>query len=184
MASYNKVHLMGNLTRDPQLKYLPNTQTPVAEFGIACNRKFKTASGEDREEVTFVDVTAFGRTGELINQYFTKGKPIFIEGRLKYEQWEKEGQKRNKLTVVAENIVFLPRGDNAGGGGGGGNYSGGAAPSYESEGYPDEQRPPPPARPAPARPPVNRAPAPAPKAPPAEPPFGEEQQFKEDDIPF
>jgi single-strand DNA-binding protein len=112
MASYNKVHLMGNLTRDPQLKYLPS-QTQVVEFGIACNRKFKSATGEDREEVTFVDVSAFGKTAELINQYFTKGKPIFIEGRLKYDTWEDKqgGGKRSKLTVVAENIVFLPRGD-------------------------------------------------------------------------
>ena len=73
MASFNKVMLMGNLTRDPQLKYLPN-QTAVAEFGIAMNRKFKGANGEDREEVTFVDISAFGKTGELINQYFTKGQ--------------------------------------------------------------------------------------------------------------
>ena len=87
MASFNKVILMGNLTRDPQLKYLPS-QTAVTEFGLACNRKFKTQAGEDKEEVTFVDCTAFGRTGEVINQYFTKGKPIFIEGRLKYDQWE------------------------------------------------------------------------------------------------
>src|SRR6267154_1123303 len=108
MASFNKVMLMGNLTRDPVLKYLPNSQSAVVEFGIACNRKFKTATGEDREEVTFVDIAAFGKTGELINQYYTKGKPIMIEGRLKYDQWEKDGQKRNKLTVVAENIVFLP----------------------------------------------------------------------------
>src|SRR5271155_5711196 len=86
-SSYNKVILMGNLTRDPQLKYLPS-QTAVAEFGLAMNRKFKSASGEDREEVTFVDCAAFGRTGEVINQYFQKGKPIFIEGRLKYDQWE------------------------------------------------------------------------------------------------
>jgi single-strand DNA-binding protein len=188
MASFNKILLMGNLTRDPQLKYLPNSQTPVAEFGIACNRKFKSAQGEDREEVTFVDISAFGKTGELINQYFTKGKPIFIEGRLKYDQWEKDGQKRSRLTVVAENIVFLPRGDGGGGGGysggGGGGYSGSGAPAYEDSGQdsgPPPQRPP--ARPAPPRPAPNRGPAPA-QRPPAEPPFGEEQQFKDDDIPF
>src|ERR1700733_1339556 len=107
MASFNKVLLMGNLTRDPQLKYLPNTQTAVAEFGVACNRKYRTAQGEDREEVTFVDIAAFGKTGELINQYFTKGKPIFIEGRLKLDQWEKDGQKRSKLSVICENFQFI-----------------------------------------------------------------------------
>ena len=108
MASFNKVILMGNLTRDPQLKYLPS-QTAVVEFGLACNRKFKTQAGEDKEEVTFVDCTAFGRTGEVINQYFTKGKPIFIEGRLKYDQWEDKqgGGKRSKITVVVENFQFV-----------------------------------------------------------------------------
>src|SRR5882672_1652368 len=108
MRGFNKVFLMGNLTRDPQLKYLPS-QTAVAEFGIACNRKFRAATGEDREEVTFVDISAFGKTGELINQYFTKGKPIFIEGRLKLDQWEDKqgGGKRSKLTVVVETCSFV-----------------------------------------------------------------------------
>ena len=87
MASFNKVLLMGNLTRDPQLKYLPS-QTAVVEFGIACNRKFRTANGEDKEEVTYVDITSFGKQAEVINQYFQKGKPIFIEGRLKFDSWE------------------------------------------------------------------------------------------------
>src|SRR5581483_10618758 len=98
MANLNKVFLMGNLTRDPQLKYLPS-QMSVVEFGIACNRRFKTAAGEDREDTTFVEVSAFGKTGELINQYFQKGKPIFIEGRLKYDQWDDKngGGKRSKL---------------------------------------------------------------------------------------
>jgi single-strand DNA-binding protein len=185
MASYNKVLLMGNLTRDPQLKYLPS-QTAVAEFGLACNRKFKTAQGEEREEVTFVDVAAFGKTGELINQYFTKGKPIFIEGRLKYDQWEDKqgGGKRSKLTVVVDNFQFIGGRDGGGGGGGagGGGGGGGHTQSYESEGGGEDQRPPP--RQAPARPAAQRPPArPAPAAP-AEPPFGEEQQFKDDDIPF
>src|SRR4029078_6018908 len=108
MASYNKVILMGNLTRDPQMKYLPS-QTAVVEFGLACNRRYKTQSGEQKEEATFVDCTAFGRTGEVINQYFTKGKPIFIEGRLKYDQWEDKqgGGKRHKLTVVIESFEFV-----------------------------------------------------------------------------
>jgi single-strand DNA-binding protein len=187
MASFNKVLLMGNLTRDPQLKYLPS-QTPVAEFGLACNRKFKSAQGEDREEVTFVDVSAFGKTAELINQYFTKGKPIFIEGRLKFDQWEDKqgGGKRSKLTVVAENFQFIggrdgggAGGGGAGSGGGGGSYSGGgpsnAGPSsFEGEEPPARQAPPP-------RPQQNRPPA---AKPPAQAPFGEEQQFQDEDIPF
>src|SRR5829696_6565374 len=127
MASFNKVLLMGNLTRDPQLKYLPS-QTAVAEFGLACNRKFRTANGEDREEVTFVDITAFGKQAEVINQYMTKGKPIFIEGRLKLDQWEDKngGGKRSKLTVVVDNFQFIgaPGGrDGGGAGGGGGGHS-------------------------------------------------------------
>jgi single-strand DNA-binding protein len=105
--AFNKVILMGNLTRDPQLKYLPN-QTAVVEFGIACNRKFK-----DKEEVTFVDVAAFGKTAEVINEHFRKGKPILVDGRLKYDTWEKDGQKRSKLSVVADSFSFVggPRDD-------------------------------------------------------------------------
>src|SRR5215213_1059550 len=132
MASFNKVLLMGNLTRDPQLKYLPSSNTAVAEFGLACNRKFRTAQGEDREEVTFVDVTAFGKQAEVLNQYMTKGKPIFIEGRLKYDTWEDKqgGGKRSKLTVVVENFQFVGGRDDAGGGGGGGG--GGGNRSYNN----------------------------------------------------
>jgi single-strand DNA-binding protein len=192
MASFNKVLLMGNLTRDPQLKYLPS-QMAVVEFGLACNRRFKTAAGEDRDEVTFVDVSAFGKTGELINQYFQKGKPIFIEGRLKYDQWEDKngGGKRSKLAVVAENFQFIGGRDGAaggaGGGGGGGGYDANAGGGAGGGGEEFEQRP---SRPAPQSrpmPPQNRpAPQqrPQPQQPPAEQPFGEEQAFKEDDIPF
>src|SRR6476620_12809920 len=129
MASFNKVLLMGNLTRDPQMKFLPS-QTQVTEFGLACNRKFRTQQGEDREEVTFVDCTAFGKTGELINQYFTKGKPIFIDGRLKYDSWEDKqgGGKRSKLTVVVENFQFIGGRDQGGGGG-----AGGAGGGYDAD---------------------------------------------------
>ena len=131
MASFNKVMLMGNLTRDPQMKYLPS-QTAVVEFGIATNRKYKLQSGEDREEVCFVDCTAFGRQGEVINQYCQKGKPIFIEGRLKFDSWDDKnsGQKRSKLTVVVDNFQFIGGRDDAGGGGGG--YGGGD--DYSSRG--------------------------------------------------
>ena len=110
MASYNKVFLMGNLTRDPQVKHLPS-QMVVAEFGLAVNRRYKTASGEDKEEVAFVDCTAFGRQAETISQYCTKGKPIFVEGRLKFDTWDDRqgGGRRSKLTVVVENFQFLGR---------------------------------------------------------------------------
>ena len=110
MASYNKVFLMGNLTRDPQVKHLPS-QMVVAEFGLAVNRRYKTATGEDKEEVAFVDCTAFGRQAETISQYCTKGKPIFVEGRLKFDTWDDKGGsgKRSKLTVVVENFQFLGR---------------------------------------------------------------------------
>ena len=174
MASYNRVLLMGNLTRDPQLKYLPS-QTAVAEFGVACNRKFRTAQGEDREEVTFVDVTAFGKQAEVINQYMTKGKPIFIEGRLKYDQWEDKngGGKRSKLTVVVENFQFV--GSRDGGGGSGGGEQG---RSYEDAGG---QRP---QQRGPARQPQGAASAAGPSRPAPEQPFGDEQQFRDDDIPF
>lgn len=105
---FNKVILMGNLTRDPQLKYLPS-QTALVEFGIACNRKFKTQSGEQRDEVCFVDCVVFGKRAEVINQHFSKGKPIFVEGRLKYDTWEdkQNGGKRSKLSVMVENFEFV-----------------------------------------------------------------------------
>jgi len=120
MASFNRVLLLGNLTRDPQMRYLPN-QNPVTDFGLACNRNDKTASGEQREEVTFVDCAAFGRLAEIINQYCTKGKPILVEGRLKYDSWEDKngGGKRNKLSVVVENMQLLGGRDGGAGGPGG-----------------------------------------------------------------
>lgn len=181
MASYNKVLLMGNLTRDPALKYLPS-QTPVVEFGLACNRKYKTQSGEQKEEVTFVDCSAFGRTAEVINQYFTKGKPIFIEGRLKYDQWEDKqgGGKRSKLSVHIDSFEFVGGRDGGGapgGGGGDGGYGDEAPPPRSAARPPQQNRGP--SRPAP---PQQRSQAPS--EPAAEQPFPDEQQFKDDDIPF
>jgi single-strand DNA-binding protein len=172
MASYNKVILMGNLTRDPQLKYLPS-QTAVVDFGVACNRRYKTQSGEQKEEVTFVDCSAFGRTAEVINQYFTKGKPIFIEGRLRYEQWEDKqgGGKRSRLSVHIDNFQFVGGKDGPGGGGGGPDSGG-----YGDEAPPQRSAP----RGAPSRPAPSRQPAPE----PSDQPFPDEQQFKDDDIPF
>lgn len=117
MASFNKVILMGNLTRDPQMKYLPS-QTPVAEFGLATNRRFKSQSGEDKEEVTFVDCAAFGKQAEVINQWCRKGKPLFIEGRLKFDSWDDKngGGKRSKLSVIVEQFQFVGGRDQDGGG--------------------------------------------------------------------
>jgi len=126
MASFNKVLLMGNLTRDPEVRSLPSGQA-VTEIGVASNRTYTVGGpgGEKREEVTFVDVSFWGKAGELIAQYLKKGDPIFIEGRLNFRQWEKDGQKRSKLSVTGENFQFIGRreGGASGGGGGGGGSS-------------------------------------------------------------
>ena len=109
MASYNKVILMGHLTRDPELKTLPS-QTVVCDFALAVNRRWKDASGGDREEVLFIDCAAFGKTGETIAGSLTKGRPVHIEGRLRLEQWEQEdGQRRSKIRVVVEQFRFVDR---------------------------------------------------------------------------
>jgi single-strand DNA-binding protein len=107
MPSFNRVLLLGNLTRDPILKTLP-TQTQVCEFGLAVNRKFRTPQGEDKVDTVFVDCAAFGKTGEIISQYCTKGRSIFVEGRLRYDSWDdKAGAKHSKLSVVVESVQFL-----------------------------------------------------------------------------
>lgn len=112
MASYNKVILIGNLTRDPELRYTPKG-TAIARIGMAVNRSWKTDTGETREETTFVDVDAFGRQAEVIGQYMRKGRPFMVEGRLKLDQWEdkQSGQKRSKLGVVLESFTFLDSGN-------------------------------------------------------------------------
>ncbi len=108
MANFNKVILAGNLTRDPELRYTPKG-TAVARIGLALNRTYKTESGESKEEVTFVDVEAFARQAEVIAQYFKKGRPILIEGRLKLDQWEDKNthQKQSKLKVILETFSFM-----------------------------------------------------------------------------
>ena len=119
-ANFNKVILAGNLTRDPELRYTPKG-TAVAKIGMALNRSWKTETGETKEEVTFVDVDAFGRQAEVIGQYLKKGRPVLIEGRLKLDTWEDKNthQKMSKLKVVLESFSFLDsRGDGGGGGGG------------------------------------------------------------------
>ncbi|HRX86389.1 MAG TPA: single-stranded DNA-binding protein [Phycisphaerae bacterium] len=125
MANFNRVILAGNMTRDPETSYTASN-TAVCKFGLAINRKWRDRnSGENREETCFVDCTAFGRTGEVINQYFGKGKPILVEGRLHYHQWEaQDGGKRSKLDVVVESFEFVG-GPQSGGGGGGGGQGGG-----------------------------------------------------------
>jgi len=138
MASFNKVILMGNLTRDVEIRYIPSGMA-VAEVGLAVNDRRKGANGEWVEETTFVDVTLWGRQAEIAGEYLSKGSPVLIEGRLKLDQWEKDGQKRSKLRVVAENMRML------GGKGGGGKGGGGGPPPDESEYGGDE----PPARSAP-----------------------------------
>lgn len=111
MASFNKVILAGNLTRDPELRYTPKG-TAIARLGLALNRSWRTETGEQREETTFVDVDAFGRQAEVIGQYMRKGRPMLIEGRLKLDQWDdkKTGQKQSKLRVVLESFSFLDSG--------------------------------------------------------------------------
>ena len=118
MASFNKVILLGNLTRDPEVRYTPKGSA-VADLGIAVNRVYTTDSGEKREETTFVDVTFWGRTAEVAGEYLKKGRPVFVEGRLQLDSWEDKtsGQKRSKLKVIGETMQLL-----------GGRPGGGAAP--------------------------------------------------------
>ena len=108
MASYNRVILAGNLTRDPELRYTPKG-TAVARIGLAINRTYTTETGEKKEEVTFVDVEAWGRQAEVIAQYMKKGRPFLVEGRLKLDQWEDKNthQKQSKLKVVLESFSFV-----------------------------------------------------------------------------
>lgn len=142
MASYNKVILMGNLTRDPELRH---TQSGLAicKIGLAVNRRFKDGkTGEWREEPTFIDITIFGNRGEAFAKYHSKGKPAFIEGSLRLDNWEDQnGNKRSKLYVVADEWQFV-NGGRDGGGGGGGSYApparqGAPAPSYDEGGGAD-----------------------------------------------
>lgn len=139
MANYNKVILAGNLTRDPQLSYLPSN-TPVCEFGLAINSKWKSQDGEMREDTCFVDCEIFGRQAETFNQYMSKGRPVLVEGRLRFHSWEgKDGQKRSKLSVVVDRFQFLDSGGRREGG-----DSGRAPASSQHAGGREDERPPPP----------------------------------------
>ncbi len=126
MASYNRVILVGNLTRDIELKYTPGG-TAVTDIGMAVNDRRKNSSGEWVDETTFVDVTLWGRTAEVASEYLGKGSPILVEGRLKLDTWETDGQKRSKLRVVCERMQML------GGGGGSGGRPRGAG--HEQSGH-------------------------------------------------
>lgn len=110
MPDLNKIYLIGNLTRDPELRSLPSGSA-LCRLGLAVNRRYSTARGEEREEVCFVDVEAWGRQGETAERFLRKGSPILVEGRLKYDQWEDRttGQKRSRLLVHADRIQFLGR---------------------------------------------------------------------------
>ena len=106
MATLNKVMLIGNLTRDPEVRYLPSGKA-VAELRMAINNKYKLASGEEREETCFVGVVVWGKQAESCGQYLSKGSPLLVEGRLQYDEWEKDGQKHNRLRVVADRTQFM-----------------------------------------------------------------------------
>ena len=174
MPNLNKVMLIGNLTRDPEVKFTPKG-TAIAELGLAINRTWKNESGEKQEETTFVDVTLWGRQAEIAKEYLTKGRPVYIEGRLQLDSWDDKqtGQKRTKLKVTGEQMQLLGGRDGASGGGGGG-YSGGDRASASSSTDEYDQRP---SRPQQSRPaPTQGSGKPKPAAPPP--------QDDDDDIPF
>ncbi|MDP4584843.1 MAG: single-stranded DNA-binding protein [Verrucomicrobiales bacterium] len=125
MPNLNKVQLMGNITRDPEVRYTPKG-TAVTDISLAINRSFNSDDGERREETTFVDITFWGRQAEVIGEYMKKGRPLYVEGRLQLDSWEDKtsGQQRSRLKVVGENFQFLGGRDDAGGGGGGGGGGG------------------------------------------------------------
>lgn len=132
MPNLNKVMLMGNLTRDPELRYLPSNMAVVG-LGLAVNRRWRNQQGEQQEETTFIDCEAFGKQAEVINQYLKKGRPVYLEGRLKLDQWQdRDGNNRSKLKVIVESFQFIDSREGGAGGGGGyqgagnsGGYSGG-----------------------------------------------------------
>jgi len=124
MPNLNKVQLMGNITRDPEVRYTPKG-TAVTDISLAINRSFNSDDGERREETTFVDITFWGRQAEVIGEYMKKGRPLYVEGRLQLDSWEDKtsGQQRSRLKVVGENFQFLGGREDGGGGGGGGGQS-------------------------------------------------------------
>lgn len=142
MPNLNKVMLMGNITRDPEVRYTPKG-TAVTDIALAINRSYSTDDGERREETTYVDVTYWGRQAEIIGEYMKKGRPIYVEGRLQLDQWEDKatGQNRSRLKVVGDNFQFLGSRDDSGGGSGGGQSYGGGQPQQRSSGPPQQSAP-------------------------------------------
>ncbi len=141
MASFNRVILVGNLTRDPELRYVPSGMA-VTDIGLAVNDKRKNASGEWIEETTFVDVTLWGRTAEVAGEYLSKGSPVLIEGRLKLDTWEgNDGQKKSKLKVVGEKMQLLGARGGGGGSGGAGGAGGGGARRSSPPAYDEYSQP-------------------------------------------
>jgi single-strand DNA-binding protein len=151
MASYNRVILLGNLTRDPEIRYIPSG-TAVCDIGLAVNEKYKNAKGEWVEQATFVDVTLWGRTAEVAGEYLSKGSQVLVEGRLKLDTWEKDGEKKSKLRVVCDRMVMTgPRQGEGGGGGGAGRSAPRGRPrggegDYGQDAPPDDFGAPPPAQ--------------------------------------
>ena len=139
MANLNKVLLLGNVTRDPEVRYTPKGSA-VCDLGVAVNRAYTTDSGEKREEVTFVEVTLWGRTAEVASEYLKKGRPVFIEGRLQMDTWDDKqtGQKRTRLRVVAENMQLLGGRPSAGADAAGESRQTSAPPKKSSTPEPDE----------------------------------------------
>ncbi len=174
MPNLNRVMLMGNLTRDPELRYTPSN-TPVVQVGLAINRRWRNQqTNEWQEETTFVDCEAWGKQAETINQYLRKGRPVYIEGRLKLDQWQdKEGHNRSKIKVVIDSFQFIDSQRSAGGSGGG-QGGGDAAEMGEGGGAASAPRSAPPR--TVNRPAANTAPPPVDANQP--PPMGDE------DIPF
>ncbi len=169
---YNKVILVGNLTRDVEVRYTPGG-TAIGNTGIAVNRKFKAATGEQKDETMFIDITFFGRTAEIANQYLRKGSKVLVDGRLKLDQWTaQDGSKRSKHTVTVENLQMLgSRDENAQMGANGGYESQQGASNY---GAPAQESYSQPAPSAPA----------APQAQPDPSPSIPEIDISEDEIPF
>ncbi len=162
MANLNKVMLIGNLTRDPEIKYTPKG-TAIAQLGLAVNRSWSNDAGEKQEETTFVDVELFGRVAEIAGEYLRKGRPVFIEGRLKLDTWDdkQSGQKRSKMRVVGEQLQLLGSRDGAPQG-----APGGARSEYSGEGRAPQRS------------------SPRPSSPPPRPPADPDLDASDDDIPF
>ena len=146
MANFNKVLLMGNLTRDPEVRTTPSGMK-IAKLGMAVNRRFRTRDDETREETTFVDLDAFGNQAEIIERYCQKGSPLFVEGRLRLEQWETNaGEKRSKLTVVVENFQLMSGGsdrseESRSGPAASGGASSGSSPAKGGDTFEDDDVP-------------------------------------------